>query len=150
MNEAQPGVGRHVVELDPDEALELLAAAPFGRVVFTHRALPMVRTVNHLVDDGVIVIRTRLGASIAVALADLVSDETVVAYQADDIDANTRLGWSVVTTGIARPITDPVLIARCEQELHPWVDSVMDTFIGIQPELVTGIRLVSTPPSPPR
>jgi hypothetical protein len=64
----------------------------------------------------------------------------VVAYQADLIDTVQREGWSVVT-GIARPITDPQRIARYEQLLHPWVDRVMDTTIGIQPEIVTRFRL---------
>lgn len=137
-----PGADRQVVELDAAEAFALLAAAPFGRVVFARRALPMIRTVNHLVDGGEIVIRTRLGASVTKALADLASEETVVAYQVDDIDPATRLGWSVVATGIARPVTDPERITRYQQTLHPWVDRQMDTVIGIQPEIVTGVRLV--------
>jgi hypothetical protein len=110
----QPHADRHIVDLGSDDALALLTGAPFGRVVFTHRALPMIRTVNHLVDNGEIVIRTRLGSSVTEALAGLTSDTTVVAYQADDIDAETRLGWSVVVTGIAQPIADPARIARYE------------------------------------
>ncbi|MEV4128609.1 pyridoxamine 5'-phosphate oxidase family protein, partial [Nocardia sp. NPDC049707] len=50
--------------------------------------------------------------------------------------------WSVVVTGLARPVTDPERIARYEQLLHPWVDQVTDTVIEIEPSIVTGIRLV--------
>ncbi|MFD8141548.1 pyridoxamine 5'-phosphate oxidase family protein [Streptomyces sp. NPDC059708] len=41
---------RRMRELDRAEALRLLATVSLGRVVFTHRALPAVRPVNHLVD----------------------------------------------------------------------------------------------------
>lgn len=138
-----PGDDRHIVDLSDSEALALLSAAPFGRIVFTHRALPMIRTVNHLVDDGEIVIRTRLGARVTAALADLDSEATVVAFQADELDSGARLGWSVVATGFARPITDPVRVARYEELLHPWVEQDMNLVIGIVPEIVSGIRITA-------
>jgi hypothetical protein len=141
------GDDRRIVDLTESEALDLLAAAPFGRVVFTLRALPMIRTVNHLVDDDEIVIRTRLGAPVTAALADLASEETVVAYQVDDIDASRRLGWSVVATGVARPVTDPARLERLRQTLVPWVDREMNLVIAIRPEIVTGIRLVDNSPA---
>ena len=136
------GGDRHLLDLTESEALALLVQAPFGRVVFTDRALPMIRTVNHLVDDGEIVIRTRLETRVAAALQDLETDATVVAYQVDDIDASTRLGWSVVATGIARPITDPARISRYRETLRPWVNRDSDIVIGIQPQIITGIRLI--------
>ena len=137
---------RRIVDLTESEALDLLAAAPFGRVVFTLRALPMIRTVNHVVDDDEIVIRTRLGAPVTAALSDLESDTTVVAYQVDDIDAARRLGWSVVATGIARPVTDPARLDRLRETLVPWVDREMNLVIAIRPEIVTGIRLTDNSP----
>jgi hypothetical protein len=51
-------------KLDEVEAMRLLATAAYGRVVFTLNALPAIRPVNHLVDDGTIIIRTRLTTAI--------------------------------------------------------------------------------------
>ena len=131
---------RALVELDRVEALALLASVGYGRVVFTLHALPAIRPVNHLVDNGEIIIRTRLTAKITEAVTP--PPDTVVAYQADLIDPIERVGWSVVVTGIARPITDISRVARYEHLLHPWADRVMDTVIGIRPEISTGFRLV--------
>jgi hypothetical protein len=136
-------------EVDHAEAMDLLGSASFGRLVFTLGALPAIRPVNHVVDDGEIVIRTRRLAGVSTALAaasDGALDQEpslVVAYEADDLDPLTRMGWSVVVTGYAVPITDPARLARIERHLHPWIESVMDTAIAITPEIVTGMRLVA-------
>jgi hypothetical protein len=132
---------RKLVDLDPSDALALLTGAVFGRVVFTHRALPAIRPVNHIVDDGLIIIRTRLVTKLSSAVADQLPYPTVVAYQADQIDPVARTGWSVVVTGIARPVTDPERVARYERLLHPWVDLAMDTVFAIEPEVILGFRL---------
>jgi len=135
---------RALVELDPAEALELLASVRYGRIVFTRHALPAIRPVNHLVDNGEVIIRTRLSGKITEAVgANTDSTGTVVAYEADLIDPVQRLGWSVTVTGRARPITDATRIARYEQALLPWVDPVMDTVIGIRADIVTGFRLLA-------
>jgi hypothetical protein len=36
----------------------------------------------------------------------------------------------------------PAQIARYEQLLHPWVNMTMHTVIAIQPEIVTGVRII--------
>ena len=51
--------------LDAAEAIRLLASVEFGRVVFTVNALPAIRPVNHLLDEGRIIIRTRLTSAIS-------------------------------------------------------------------------------------
>ena len=135
---------RQQVELDPAEAWDLLREVEYGRVVFTLGALPAVRPVNHLIDGGDIVIRTRLTASVSEAVGP--HSMTVVAYQADQIDARAQLGWSVVVTGYARTVTDPAEVARLEGLLEPWVTMAMDTVIRIHPEIITGFFL--TPVNP--
>ena len=130
----------HLVELDRAQAWQLLASVAYGRIVFTQGALPAIRPVNHLVDNGEIIIRTRLSAKITTTVSP--PRHTVVAYQADGLDPIRRLGWSVVATGLAQPVTDPARVASYEHLLHPWVDMVMDTVISIRPEILTGFRLV--------
>ncbi|BDT87306.1 pyridoxamine 5'-phosphate oxidase family protein [Nocardia cyriacigeorgica] len=133
---------RRVVELERDHALALLAKAPFGRVVYTRDALPAIRPVNHIVDGGSVILRTRLASDFSAAVHNL--PVMVVAYQADDIDVVSRTGWSVVVTGTARPVTDRDRINRYQDLLRPWVGLAMDDVIEIEPTLVNGIQLVDT------
>ncbi|WP_216916667.1 pyridoxamine 5'-phosphate oxidase family protein [Nocardia noduli] len=133
--------GRAVHQLDRAESLRLLASVPVGRVVFTRNALPAIRPVNHLVEpNGKIIVRTRFAASLTTALRG--NSGLVVAYEADEIDPARRIGWSVVVTGIARPVTDAERVAKFERLLRPWVDNITDTVIEIDPTIVRGIRLV--------
>ncbi|WP_431955716.1 pyridoxamine 5'-phosphate oxidase family protein [Nocardia lijiangensis] len=133
---------RSVVELDREQALALLAQAPFGRVVYTRDALPAIRPVNHLLDGGCVIVRTRLGSQFSTAVQKRAG--IVVAYEADDIDIERRTGWSVVVTGIARAVTDATRLARYQQLLRPWIDSPMDGVIEIEATIVSGIRLADT------
>jgi nitroimidazol reductase NimA-like FMN-containing flavoprotein (pyridoxamine 5'-phosphate oxidase superfamily) len=127
----------HLSTIHPDRCLALLGSVPFGRVVFTHRALPAIRPVNHIVDNGYVIIRSSLGSGITGAAG----DGTVVAYEADAIDPDSRTGWSVVVTGKARLVDDPQDLARYEELLDPWVDGRMDCVIAIPADLVTGYQL---------
>jgi Pyridoxamine 5'-phosphate oxidase len=132
---------RGAQRLDDAEAMRLLARVDYGRVVFTLNALPAIRPVNHLVDEGRVIIRTRLTSSISAAVRS--ADGVVVAYEADSFDARTRVGWSVVVTGRARTVTDPEQVLRYEQLLDPWVNYA-DTVIAIEPGIVTGFRILAT------
>ncbi|MFE4592501.1 pyridoxamine 5'-phosphate oxidase family protein [Streptomyces laurentii] len=133
---------RRTVELDGDEALRLLSGVPLGRIVFTRQALPAIRPVNHLVDGGDIIIRTHEGAALTLQAQQAGARGVVVAYEADDIDLTARLGWSVVVTGYCHLVTDPEEAARYRAILKPWTDQRSDHVVRIQPDLVTGIRLV--------
>lgn len=85
---------RHTVELTGTQALGLLGGTSLGRIVFTQRALPAIRPVNHLLDRGQIVIRTHQDSDLFVQARHHGDRGVVVAYQADDIDPLTHLGWS--------------------------------------------------------
>jgi nitroimidazol reductase NimA-like FMN-containing flavoprotein (pyridoxamine 5'-phosphate oxidase superfamily) len=130
----------HLSTISPDRCLALLGSVPYGRVVFTHRALPAIRPVNHIVDNGNIIIRSSLGAGITGAAG----DGMVVAYEADAIDPDTRTGWSVVVTGKARLVQDPDDLARYQRILEPWVDGRMDCVVSIPTDLVTGYQLTGS------
>jgi hypothetical protein len=129
-----------VIDLDRAESMQLIAETPYGRVVFTRDALPAIRPVFHLVEEGQIIVRTRITSR----LTGTVRPETtvVVAYEADQIDPATHTGWAVVVTGLAHPITDPARVARYEKVLRPWMDRNMDSVIAIEPTMVNGIRLL--------
>ncbi|MQA82206.1 MAG: pyridoxamine 5'-phosphate oxidase family protein [Streptosporangiales bacterium] len=136
-------VQRHLSELSREESLELLGSVSLGRIVFTLRALPAIRPVNHLLDDDAIIIRSHEGAAIVPAVAG--ARGAVVAYEADAIDPREHLGWSVIVTGMARLLHDTEEVARYQARLRPWVSTRMDHVIRIHPEIVTGFRLVRPP-----
>ncbi|KUN88505.1 pyridoxamine 5'-phosphate oxidase [Streptomyces bungoensis] len=142
-SEPSPAGPRRSVELDSDEALRLLGSVSLGRIVFTRHALPTVRPVNHVLDDGEIVIRTHEGAALTARAGQADGQGVVVAYEADCIDPDTHLGWSVVVTGYARLVTDAGELARYEKLLSPWVNRTMDYAVRIRPDLVTGVRLTA-------
>lgn len=135
------GAPRRTVPLGRAEALRLLAAAPFGRIVFTADALPAVRPVNHLIGDGgEVIVRTQPFAGLARAAF---GRPAIVAYHADEIDPVRRTGWSVLVTGPARPVTAGELAAEYARRLGPWGDPDSGVVIGIEPTLVTGTRLIA-------
>ncbi|TDU79750.1 pyridoxamine 5'-phosphate oxidase family protein [Streptomyces sp. KS 21] len=81
----------------------------------------------------------------AEALASLVGPAdvpgVVVAYEADAIDPVMHLGWSVVVTGYACPVSDADEVARFASLLRPWVGRPRTGALRIRPDLVTGFRL---------
>jgi hypothetical protein len=128
--------------LSQAEAMRLLASVDYGRVVFTLKALPAIRPVNHLVDEGRIIIRTRLTTAISTVVA-TADAGVVVAYEADDFDSQSQSGWSVVATGWAHRVNDPGQVSRYERLLHPWVNHA-DTVLAIEPDIVSGFHIIAS------
>lgn len=133
---------RRLEALPRAESLRLLGTVSLGRLVFTHLALPAIRPVNHAVTGDRIIIRAYLGTAISTAVRD--RSGTVVAYEADLIDPDTHLGWSVIIVGRATKITDPAEAAQYRELLQPWVADGRDDIIAIQADIVDGFRLVAT------
>ncbi|TLQ48485.1 pyridoxamine 5'-phosphate oxidase family protein [Streptomyces marianii] len=135
---------RRMTRLDRVEALGLLGTVSLGRIVFTERALPAVRPVNHLMDGEDIIVQLHEGGTLASIVAPTDEAGVVVAYEADVIDPDTHLGWSVVVTGYAHRVTDDEELARYAARLRPWVvHPVMNAALRIRPDLVTGSRLTA-------
>jgi hypothetical protein len=126
-------------QLSKTRALELLGSVSLGRLVFTHRALPAIRPVNHLVECESIIVRATAGAAITSAAS---HNGAVVAYEADSIDPDTHVGWSVIVVGTARLLTDDLAAARYRTLLHPWISGATDDVITISTDIVTGYELV--------
>ncbi len=123
--------------LEPAECYRLLATVPVGRVVATADALPLVLPVNFCLDGHNVVFRTSPSGRLAAATRNV-----VVAFEVDQIDTATWTGWSVVVTGVAKPMTSPGEIVRAAQlGLISWLGEDHDHFVQIVPGLVTGRRL---------
>ncbi|GHE31839.1 DNA-binding protein [Streptomyces griseoaurantiacus] len=126
--------------MDRRECLRLLAEVPVGRVVYTRHALPAVLPVNFVLDaDSSVLLRTSAGSDLLRAV-----DGVVVAFEADEFDAASHCGWSVVVTGPANVVTDP---AEHERMLRSgpqsWMPIQDDVFIRIESAMVTGRELTA-------
>lgn len=86
----------HFDTLDADECQRLLRSGVVGRVGWQSSDGPMVLPVNYAFEGGEIVFRTREDGR----LAEL-AEQTPVAFEVDDFDADAENGWSVLVRGTA-------------------------------------------------
>ncbi len=128
---------RELEELDREQCLALLRQVPVGRLIFTERALPAVRPVDFRWWRGDVVIRIADPAVLAAA-----SGNRVVAFEADELDADLRCGWTVTVVGRAQVITNvPDLIELSKIFSRPCIGGRRDYFVRIRTEKVTGRHL---------
>ena len=129
--------GSALQRLSRDECLTLMASVPVGRIVYTRRALPAVELVNFALDHGDIVIRTDRSGKLAAA-----TRGAVVAFEVDQLDPDTRSGWSVTAIGPSSEVTDPDELARLRAiGLRSWAPGTRDHFIRISPVMLNGRHL---------
>ncbi|WP_158886896.1 pyridoxamine 5'-phosphate oxidase family protein [Amycolatopsis anabasis] len=124
--------------LDPANSRALLRSAPVGRLVFTERALPAIRPVNFTIYHGSVLIRLTENSELQRL------DGTIVAFEADEIDRVTQIGWSVVVLGRAELVTDLrelVLLG----ESAAW-RGTGDRCLRVQIDQITGYRLTLLTP----
>ncbi|MEU3312856.1 pyridoxamine 5'-phosphate oxidase family protein [Streptomyces sp. NPDC006662] len=133
---------RRTGRLDRAEALRLLGSVSLGRIVFTYQALPAIRPVNHLMDGEDIIVQLHDGSALTTIVTPTQADGVVVAYEADAIDPDTHIGWSVVVTGYAHLVTDETELARYAARLRLWAQHpAINSSLRIHPDLVTGMQL---------
>ncbi|MGH8791622.1 MAG: pyridoxamine 5'-phosphate oxidase family protein [Stackebrandtia sp.] len=126
--------------LEVAECLDLLGKACIGRVAVTDRALPAILPVNFRMHDGTIVLRTSLGSTLSTSMR-----KSVVAFEVDDYDDETNIGWSVMVVGPARLVNNGVEYDSLSSlDLPAWGPDKKDHFVLIGAEIVTGRRI--TPP----
>lgn len=123
--------------LGRQQCLALLQTVRVGRLVFTEGALPAVQPVNFRIYHDDVVLRVAGGAKLAAA-----ASNCIVAFQADQLDADLREGWSVTVVGHADLIIDIAeLVDVAGVWLQPWVQGRREHFVRVRTEQVTGRRL---------
>jgi nitroimidazol reductase NimA-like FMN-containing flavoprotein (pyridoxamine 5'-phosphate oxidase superfamily) len=123
--------------LTPQDCLRLLGSVRVGRIAYTDQALPAVQPVTFLLDNDAVLVRTGDGAQLTRA-----ARNTVVAFQVDELDPESRSGWAVMVVGYAQEITDPDEVSRMKQlPLRAWVTTDRDHFIRVSIELIDGRRV---------
>jgi hypothetical protein len=129
--------GLGLKQLSRDECLHLMTSVPVGRIIYTRQALPAVELVNFAIDNGDIIIRTDHSGKLAAA-----TRGAVVAFEADRLDTEHQVGWSVTVVGQSQEVTDPDEISQLEHiGLRPWAPGDRQHFIRIRPGILNGRRL---------
>jgi hypothetical protein len=88
---------RLLTDLDTTECYRLVATEPVGRLAWMGPNGPTIVPVNFTLDGESVHVRTAAYSSMAREC-----DDSLVAFEVDAYDADSRLGWSVLMTGRAR------------------------------------------------
>ena len=92
--------------------------------------------VNHVVDNGTIVVRTSSSSQLAA-----LTHRARVAYEVDDLVDRPRASWSVLVRGTVRPLDDEDV--RALPSMPPLrADDVRPLYLRLTPRTVIGRRLV--------
>ncbi|MGW1344479.1 pyridoxamine 5'-phosphate oxidase family protein [Kribbella sp. NPDC002412] len=120
------------------ECLRLLSSVPLGRLVYTYGGLPAIRLVNFVVDDDTLVFSTGPGDKLRAA-----ERGDVVAFEADDVDLERHLGWTVTAVGHLSVVTpDESTALRRTLPLHSWLPMDDPHLVRLGIESLHGRRLV--------
>lgn len=120
-------------DLSRDRCLALLRSVHVGRVVYTVDALPAVTPVRFAVRGRDVLVRAGGHSRLARS-----APGAVIAFQADSIDPDHGVGWSVVVTGVARQV-DPDDVADDDRaELGAWRSGPDSRYLRIVSTVVSG------------
>ena len=136
--------GSPVLErLDEAECLRLISPGGIGRIAFTGRYGLTVLPVNYKLYDGAIVFRTAQDSPTGEDLrTGIAHAEYQVAFEIDQINPETRVGWSVLIQGPAHHMSSEAeRAAVAASGVTPWPRGVREHAIRIVPTTITGRRL---------
>ena len=129
--------------LDEAECLRLISPGGIGRIAFTGRYGLTVLPVNYKLHDGGIVFRTAQDSPTGEDLrTGIAHAEYQVAFEIDQINPETRDGWSVLIHGPAHHMaSDAEQAAVHASGVAPWPRGAREHAIRITPTTITGRRL---------
>jgi nitroimidazol reductase NimA-like FMN-containing flavoprotein (pyridoxamine 5'-phosphate oxidase superfamily) len=132
--------------LDREECLRLLDHAVLGRIGISSGALPTILPVNFRLVNERIVFRTGRGTKL-----DAATENAVVAFEVDDLDAMGHSGWSVVVIGMAHEVRDLEERTALEEIPIPrWAPNEDGRVVSVSTDIVSGRRLRGgVPPTQP-
>ena len=140
MDAIDPANGRLEV-LSEDQCLELLQSRELGRIAFAVGDQTEIFPMNYATDGAIVVFRTAPGAKLDNAMVGR------VAFEVDDWDPETKVGWSVVLKGVAQEVTagiDPFASALRTLKVSPLAPGEHEHWIGVYPSEITGRRFRRT------
>lgn len=132
---------RQFEALGRQQCFDLIEAHHLGRVAWQAADRPQILPVTYAMHKGSVYFRT-LPDGILSELA----QPTSVALEVDQLDPQTRSGWSIVLHGRTSAVSEPDELADlwASDSLVPWAAGNRTLFIRITPERVAG-RVVRPP-----
>lgn len=122
--------------LDRDECLALVRRSVIGRLGVSVDDRPLVFPVNFVLDGSTVVFRTAEGTKLWAAR------HAPVVFECDGIDALYHTGWSVMISGRAEEITNPIERVRVARlPLTPWSSGETPVWMRIRPDMISGRRI---------
>lgn len=125
-----------LADLDVEECWEQLASREVGRLAFTDEEGLAVAPVTYVLDDRAVVFRVAPYSSIG-----RFAPGREAAFEVDEVDDVTRSGWSVLLRGTVR-VVHPDEIPDLAEEPVPWAAGMRALYLRLEPERVSGRRLV--------
>ena len=133
----EPELHTDLEEISEDECLQLLDRHELGRVAVVVAGQPLIFPVNYALSHRVVTFRTAHGTKLANAPG------TNVAFEIDEYDALTGVGWSVLVQGVGVDATtalDDVSWTARGGTPHPLAPGVKIHRLAIKPTSITGRR----------
>jgi uncharacterized protein len=123
--------------INEQECLYLLGLRRLGRVALNVDGRPQVFPVNYALSGRVVAFRTAPGTKLANA------PMSHVAFEIDDYDSTTGVGWSIMVKGVAYEITEALdhdSVEARRQLVRPMAPGQRDRWVAIRPDEITGRR----------
>jgi nitroimidazol reductase NimA-like FMN-containing flavoprotein (pyridoxamine 5'-phosphate oxidase superfamily) len=126
---------RRFEALGREQCLDLLESNHLGRVAWQAADLPQILPVTYATHQGSVYFRTTPDG----ILSEL-AQPTRVALEVDELDQQTRSGWSIVLHGRTSAVSEPDALADlwAADSLVPWAGGNRTLFICIRPDRVSG------------
>lgn len=123
--------------LSEEQCVQLLELHDLGRVALQLGDQPEVFPVNYATDGKIVVFRTARGTKLDQAT------EGRIAFEVDDWDPHTGIGWSVMLKGVAQEVKDamdPFNEALRSRPVTPLAPGERDLLLAIYPAEISGRR----------
>ena len=135
-----------LLELSLEACLSLLRASVVGRLCFVANEWPVAIPVNfRLVETSGrrwLAVRTRPG--------NLLDQAPVkVAFEVDGVDPAHRSGWSVLVRGTLHRVDPDVAAFRERFDPDPWIVAERESWLVVEPVVITGRELRGADPEWP-
>lgn len=123
------------IDLSRADCQTLLESRNIGRIGWSAGDGPQIFPVSYACVADLVVFRT----SPFGVLSELVRPAHVV-FEVDELDEQTRSGWSVIAHGRAQAVASPALLTHLwtVDGAEPWAAGTRNLFIGIEVERLTG------------
>jgi nitroimidazol reductase NimA-like FMN-containing flavoprotein (pyridoxamine 5'-phosphate oxidase superfamily) len=126
---------REPSELSYDECRTMLASREMGRVAVSTPIGPRIIPVNYTVAENAIIFRTS-----PYSLLGTYARNTNLAFEVDQVDAETRQGWSVVAVGRADMVQDHEQLREIKRvwDPKPWAGGQRSMYFRMPWRELTG------------